>query len=207
MFLPYIIVNAAHLCSASLFNGQDLNSECTKDPHSPFLPICPLAFESVCVGCVCKTDNFFVCGLLFIFGCVNAGFIEKGFTVLFNYIQQSICQFTHWSNPPVIQHIAHISLCCLTVLLRQLRTAPNFILALRLLYMKAHSINLSVYWGSLNSLSGTARLSSEELIPQQIATLWIASFLLFWASAIFFRSYDWSQISHSMFLTCSRDFK
>lgn len=63
--------------------------------------------------------------------------------------------------------------------------------------------------GVTNSLSGMAHFGcfSEEFIPQQIATLWIASFLLFWASAIFFCSHDWSQISHRMFLTCGRDFK
>lgn len=58
VFLSYIIVNAAHLCGASLFNGQDPNLECTKDLHSPFLSTCPLAFRSVFVLVTCVNVLF-----------------------------------------------------------------------------------------------------------------------------------------------------
>lgn len=102
-------------------------------------------------------------------------------------IIHNICRFTHWRNPSVIQHIIHTStyaslLCSLDSWGLHLTSSwlwDDFCIW-------KHTPLICPSTGGLNSLSGTARLSSQEFIPQQIATLWIASFLLFWASAIFF---------------------
>lgn len=48
VFVSYIIVSPAHLCSASWFNVQGLNSYCTKDRHFLFRSVFPLTFRSVC---------------------------------------------------------------------------------------------------------------------------------------------------------------
>lgn len=92
------------------------------------------------------------------------------------------------------------------MLQKSTRTAPWSVSGL-VYCMWKHSSLICPSTEILNRLSGTARLSSEEFIPQKIATLWIASFLLFSARAIFFCSHDWSQISQSMLLTLSRDFE
>lgn len=105
-----------------------------------------------------------------------------------------------WSSIQALQH----TICnSPNSLWKWLGIALRFILGL-LYCIWRHSSLIYPSAEILNSLPGTARLSSEEFIPQKIGALWIASFL---ARAIFFCSYDWSQISHSTLLTCKKDFE
>lgn len=139
MFLPYIIVNAAHLCSASLFNGQDLNSRVHQRPRLPFSTHLPSGiWKCVCVCYMCETGNLLhVCECMWWGG--RRSFSSISVYSIYSRSMQPTC---HTSCN------AYFTICCLTVLLRYVRIALKFILGLRrLLYMKAHSINLSVYWG------------------------------------------------------------
>lgn len=121
---------------------------------------------------------------------------------MLNVTHVSRCQLTHRSNPPGIQHMTHTSpyaasLSCWDEDCTQLH------LGFQATAYEAHSINLFVYWGFWT-----------VCVAQLDFPLWGSSLnfmdsiflFLFWASAIFFRSRDWSQISQSVFLNCSRDF-
>lgn len=120
MFLPYIIVNAAHLCSASLFNGQDLNSDCTKDPHFPFSIHLPSGIWSVFVLVMCLKQTIicvWVCVRVPL--CYDVLVLIWGFTVKVSLYCWMTCSQVHisWHNEGThlwfnIHTDHNMQLCC-----------------------------------------------------------------------------------------------